>query len=54
MLRECRITSFTIQMDMSQGCTTPDGRRQQLCGTPTEAREAEAGQTPDGQSISIN
>ena len=33
--------------DMSQGFTTPDGRRQQLCGTPTEATEAEAGQVPD-------
>jgi hypothetical protein len=31
--------------DMSQGLTTPDRRRQQLCGTSTEAREAEVGQT---------
>jgi hypothetical protein len=39
---------------MSQGFTTPDGCRQQLCGTPTEAREAEAGQATDGQTISTN
>ena len=37
---------------MSQGFTTPDRRRQQLCRIPTEAREAEAGQAPDGQTIS--
>ena len=37
-----------------QGFTTPDGRRQQLCGTRTEAREAEAGQAPEGQTISTN
>ena len=40
--------------DMPQGFTTPDGRRQQLCGIPMEAREAEAGQVPDGQAISTN
>ena len=34
---------------MSQGFTTPDGRRQQLCGAPTEA-----GKAPDGQTISTN
>ena len=28
---------------MSQGFATPDGRRQKLCGTPTEAKEEEAG-----------
>ena len=39
---------------MSQGFTTPDGRRQQLCGTPTDAREVEAGQAPDEQTISTN
>ena len=33
--------------DMSQGFATPDG-------TPTEAREAEVGQAPDGQTISTN
>ena len=37
--------------DMSQGFAIPDGRRQHLCGTPTEAREAEAGQAPDGQIV---
>ena len=30
------------------------GRRQQLCGTPTEAREVEAGQAPGGQTIPTN
>ena len=40
--------------DMSQDFTTPDGRRQQLCGTPTETREADSGQEPDGQTISTN
>ena len=39
---------------MSQGFTTPDGRRQQLYGTPTEVRKAEAGQVPDGQTIKKN
>jgi hypothetical protein len=37
-----------------QGFTTPDGPWQQICGTPREAREAEAGQAPDGQTISTN
>ena len=37
---------------MSQGFATRDGRWKQLCGTPTEAREAETGQAPDGQTIS--
>ena len=39
---------------MAQGFTTPDGCRLQLCGTPREVREAEAGQAPDGQTISTN
>jgi hypothetical protein len=39
---------------MLQGFTTPDARRQQLCGTSIEAREAEAGQAPDEQTISTN
>ena len=39
---------------MSKGFPTPEGRRQLLCKTPEEAREAEAGQAPDGQTISTN
>ena len=39
---------------IEQGFTTPDGRRQQLFGTPTETREAEADQGLDGKTILIN
>jgi hypothetical protein len=40
--------------DMSQGFTTAYGGRQQLCRSPTEAREAKGGQAADGQTISTN
>ena len=40
--------------DMLQGFTAPDGHRQRLCDTPTEAKEAETGEVPDGQTTSVN